>query len=126
MDKLPVYRKVDWNKTKFNLANLRLGDSEYSLNLRRFVCRFIREPNEDNPHADFNKQCPFGLKCENCATKEPLISCRELGLVFGHSDENIVSNWENGRTIPDIEDILFYSIMSKMPIDQILEFKKNK
>ncbi len=111
--------KIDWVKTGENLADLRMNN----FNLRRYVCYFNKKENEHNvSKLGYRPKytCFFGYKCEEC-TKEMdrSISVQELANVFGLS-RDIINNWETGRTIPDIEDLLMYSKITKLSIEDIL------
>ena len=111
--------KIDWIKTGENLANIRMNN----LNLRRYVCYFNKKKNEHKVLSlDFRPKytCFSEYECETC-TKEmdQLISVQELANVFGLS-RDVINNWETGRTIPDIEDLLLYSKITGLSIEDIL------
>ncbi|MCM1043055.1 MAG: helix-turn-helix domain-containing protein [Corallococcus sp.] len=105
-------RVIDWQKTGLKLKLLRCDN----LNLRRYVCR----------------QLSLGLKmrhickaenCENCIFEvDNQISQAELAEVMNVSD-SIITNWENGRTPPELEDLLFYADICKIDLFDIIVFK---
>lgn len=87
-------RYIDWESTGTRLQELRLGN----FNLRRYCCFKNRTDSGD---------CE-GLNCEKCRKgMDNMISRRELALVFS-TTENVVVNWETGKTPPQLEDLLLY------------------
>lgn len=99
---------VDWSKTGKKLEMLRLHNEE----LRRYVCFYIKTKNHD---------CE-GTNCEKCFLEmDKSISRRELSEVFLTS-ENVITNWENGKSIPQIEDILLYCEITKLDLLDILVY----
>lgn len=104
---------IDWEATGNKLYRLR-SDNE---NLRRFVCSVLRQGTEKckNESGD----------CENCTDKyiDKSISRPELGEVFGVAD-NVINNWESGRTKIGIEDLLFYCQIAQIALDDILVYHK--
>ena len=111
--------KIDWIRTGEKLADLRMNN----LNLRRYVCYFNKKRNEHNlDDLSYRPKytCFSEYKCEEC-TKEmdKLISVQELANVFGKT-RDVINNWETGRTMPDIEDLLLYSKITGLSIEDIL------
>lgn len=101
-------KNINWVKTGKNLKLLRCDN----LNLRKYICKEIKT----------EKEVCDGKSCENCRfDMDHSISQAELGKVFGVT-ESIVANWETGRTIPQIEDMLFYSEICRIPLEEILIF----
>lgn len=102
----PIQRQfIDWKKTGRNLQMLR----EDNIELRRCVCSALKHDKGD---------CT-----EECATcrfeMDNHISRKELADVFGVS-ESVIFNWENGRTVVDYEDLLFYAQLSKLSLREIV------
>ncbi len=98
---------VNWEKTGFKLQLLRNDN----INLRRYVCytmRYLRGECGDN--------------CDECVYKmDRSISRAELAEVFNVS-ESVVYNWERGKTPIAIDDLLFYSQIAKVTIEEIVVF----
>ena len=103
-----IYRKfIDWKKTGRNLQLLR----EDNIELRRAVCGALRHDSGD-----------CGGSCMDCKfDMDNHISRKELSEVFGVS-ESVIFNWENGRTVVDYENLLFYSQLSKISLEDIVIF----
>ena len=101
-------QQIDWIKTGINLQQLR----QTNLNLRRYVCFFLR----------YNAgEC--GDKCETCQyNMDKSISRGELGAVF-HVSESVIFNWENGRTLISLEDLLYYCQIAKVELEDIIVFR---
>ena len=100
---------VDWGKTSKNLRLLRNDN----LNLRRYVCFVLRTKREE---------CD-GKSCDTCRfDMDNSISQAELAQVFSVS-ESMVANWETGRSIPSVDDLIFYAEICKLPLDDILVFQ---
>ena len=97
---------VDHVKTGRSLQMLR----EDNIELRRRVCEALRRESNgcDQPCAECSK-----FEMDNH------ISRPELATVFGVS-ENVIFNWEIGRTPISYEDLLFYSQLSGLPVEQIV------
>lgn len=108
-----VRKIIDWEATGNKLYRLR-SDSVY---LRRFVCSALRKDSGDcnNKSGD----------CDLCTDKymDKNISRPELAQVFGVS-ENVINNWERGKTMVGVEDLLFYCQIAKVPLDEILVYHK--
>lgn len=104
----PIHRQfIDWRKTGRRLQRLR----EDNIELRRQVCGALK-------HADAN----CSGDCASCEFEmDNHISRKELSEVFGVS-ESVIFNWENGRTAVDYENLLFYSALSQVDINQIIVF----
>lgn len=99
---------VDWQKTAKNLKLLRNDNIE----LRRYVCFVLRTKRND---------CE-GKTCDTCRfDMDNCISQSELAEVFNVS-ESMVANWENARSQPSIEDLLFYAQICKLTLDDLLVF----
>lgn len=100
-------QQINWEKTGYNLQLLRNDN----INLRRTVCKEL----------NFNKgNC--SCDCDNCRFEmDKSISRAELAKVFNVS-ENVIFNWENGKTPVSLEDMLFYCKISAVPLDSILVF----
>ena len=100
---------VDWNKTSKNLRLLRNDN----LNLRRYVCFVLRTKREE---------CE-GRNCETCRfDMDNSISQSELAQVFNVS-ESIVANWETGRSLPSVDDLLFYAEICKISFDEVIVYQ---
>ncbi|MDE7264722.1 MAG: helix-turn-helix domain-containing protein [Clostridia bacterium] len=104
----PLHRKfIDWKKTGRNLQLLR----EDNIELRRCVCGALKHDKTD-----------CRSECRDCRFEmDNHISRKELADVFGVS-ESIIFNWENGRTAVALEDLLFYSQISKKELADIIIF----
>ena len=104
-------RTIDWKNTAKNLQQLRRSNFE----LRRYVCRKLRVR---------DKECD-GTECDNCIYEmDNAISQKELAEVFGVT-ESTVANWENGRAIPNLDFLLFYSDICKIELlGGVVIFKK--
>lgn len=95
-------------KTGLSLKNLRCNNLE----LRRYACFFHRT----------REDICEGVNCEQCTFEMDIsISQAELAALFNVSD-NVIANWESGKTVPSYEDLLFYSSLTKLPIDKIVIF----
>lgn len=107
---MEIQRKyVDWHKTAVNLKLLR----QDNINLRRYVCRELKVR---------NAEC-LGENCKECKYEmDPSISRAELAQVFNVS-ESVVFNWENEKTIPTLDDLVFYSQICKLDLFEIVVFK---
>ncbi len=105
-----IQRKfIDWKKTGRNLQLLR----EDNIELRRQVCGALKHDKGD-----------CSGECAECRYEmDNHISRKELADVFGVS-ESVIFNWENGRTVVDYENLLFYSQITKIPLDGIVVFIK--
>ena len=102
-----VRKFVDRKKTGRNLQLLR----EDNIDLRRAVCSALKHDKD-----------ACSEMCENCKyDMDNHISRKELADVFGVT-ENVIFNWETGRTVVDYENLLFYSQLSKQKIDDIVIF----
>lgn len=100
---------IDWGKTAKNLKILRL----HNLNLRRYVCRSLKYQNAN---------CD-GM-CENCSLDmDPSISQKELAEVFNVS-EAVIVNWENQKSKPSIEDLIFYSEICGLDLYNVIVFQQ--
>lgn len=106
-----IRRKIiDWEKTAKNLKLLRCDN----LNIRRYVCRQLK----------VKRGLCVGENCDVCKFEmDNSISQGELAEVFNVS-ESMVVNWENFKSRPSLDDILFYSQISGLPLDEIVVFEK--
>ena len=104
----PIQRKfIDWEKTGKKLQFLR----EHNIELRRCVCNALKHDKGDCSAAC--SECEFEM--------DNHISRKELSDVFGVT-ENVIFNWEKGRTSVDYENLLFYAQLTKLDIDDIVIF----
>lgn len=102
-------RYIDWTKTAKNLKLLRRDN----LNLRRCVCRQL---NFDKGECDGDcAGCKFDM--------DQSISQSELARVFNVSESMIV-NWENCKSRPQLDDLLFYSEICKIDLYDVIVFEK--
>ena len=103
-----VKRKfIDWANTAKNLKLLRRDN----LNLRKFVCR---ELNYDKGECN-------GV-CESCKfDMDHSISQTELAKVFNVSESMIV-NWENNKSRPQLDDLIFYSQICQIDLYDVIVF----
>lgn len=104
----PIQRNfIDWKKTGRNLQLLR----EDNIELRRCVCSALKHDSGD-----------CSGKCCDCKYEmDNHISRKELADVFGVS-ESVIFNWENGRTVVDYENLLFYSQLANIQLNEIVVF----
>ena len=111
---------INWNKTGERLADLRCNN----LNLRRYVCFFNKKYNEERSLDNLRPKytCFSNYDCLNCNKEmDKSISVQELANVFGKT-RDVVTNWETGKTMPDIEDLLLYSKITELDINEIVVF----
>lgn len=100
-------RYIDWDKTATNLKLLRNDN----INLRRYVCAQL---NLDKGNC--------GGNCETCKyDMDNSISQKELAAVFKVSDSMII-NWENGKSRPALEYLIFYSEICKIGLYDVIVF----
>lgn len=100
-------RYIDWEKTGRNLEELRLRNPR----LRRNVCSVLRRGSGD-----------CSGDCEGCRYEiDNHISRKELAEVFNVS-ENVVFNWETGRSNVQYDDLLFYAQLAESEVDEIVAF----
>lgn len=98
---------IDWRKTGKRLLNLRTGNT----NLRRYVCWYLKY-DKGNCSGD----------CGNCEYEmDASISRSELAAVFT-TTESVIFNWENGKTSPELEDLLLYAEICGIPLEQIVVY----
>lgn len=112
--RMKILRKfIDWKTTGTNLYRLRSDNAS----LRRYVCSAHRK-NTDRCTND-------SYDCDSCTNvhMDKNISRLELAQVFGVS-ENVINNWESGRTAIGIEDLLFYCQIANVTLDDILVYQK--
>ena len=104
-----IHRKrINWKKTGKRLLGLRNNN----LTLRRYTCWFLKY-DKGNCSGD----------CKNCEYEmDPSISRNELADVF-MTTESVIFNWENGKTPPEIEDIMLYSEITGIPLEGIIVFE---
>ena len=100
-------RYIDRDKTATNLKLLRNDN----INLRRYVCAQL---NIDKGNC--------GGNCETCKfDMDNSISQKELAAVFKISDSMII-NWENGKSRPALEYLIFYSDICKIGLYDVIVF----
>lgn len=98
---------INWEKTGKKLQLLRIDN----INLRRFCCKQLK----------FDKGNCSG-NCDLCVFEmDHSISRAELARVFNVS-ENMIVNWENGKSRPTMEDILFYADICEIELFDVLIF----
>ena len=98
---------IDWSKTAKNLKLLR----QDNINLRRYVCSQL----------NFDKGDCDGL-CETCKfDMDHSISQAELAKVFSVS-ESMVVNWENKKSRPQLDDLIFYSQICDIDLYDVIVF----
>ena len=99
--------EVDRDATGERLQRLR----KYNLHLHRYVCHEL--------HPLKKKQICDGTDCERCEAdnfeEEDINQC-DLAKVMGVATSQI-ANWENGKSIPSLENLIFYCRICK--IDKI-------
>lgn len=100
---------IDWDKTAINLKLLRRDD----IVLRRNVCRILRY--DDANCSGICGECKFDM--------DHSISQAELAKVF-KVPENRIVNWENGKSKPQLEYILYYCDLSEKGIDEVIVFAR--
>ena len=103
-----IERKIiDWKKTGKRLRGLRNNDKR----LRRYVCWFLK----------YDKGECSGI-CDECEYEmDASISRVELADVFCTS-ESVIFNWENGKTPPELEDLLMYSEITGRTLEDIIVY----
>lgn len=100
-------RYIDWQNTAKNLKLLRNDN----INLRKFVCKTLSEK---------VRGC-LG-ECETCKfDMDHSISQYELSKAFKVSESMIV-NWENGKSKPPLEYLLFYSDVCGISLNDVIVF----
>lgn len=98
---------IDWAKTAKNLKLLR----QDNINLRRYVCSQL----------NFDKGNCDGL-CDTCKfDMDNSISQSELAKVFNVS-ESMVVNWENNKSRPQLDDLIFYSQICGIDLYDVIVF----
>ena len=99
---------INWEKTAKNLKLLRMDN----MNLRRYVCRELKYQNAN-----------CSGKCETCRfDMDNRISQSELASVFNVSESMIV-NWENFKSRPSLEDLIFYSELCRIDLYDVIIFE---
>ena len=106
-----IKRKViDWDKTSKNLKLLRNDN----INLRKYVCRELNMRKKEYG-------CD-GADCDTCKyDMDTSISQAELAQVF-HLNESRIVSWENNRSKPTIEDLIFYSQICGIDLFEVIVF----
>ena len=84
---------------------------EHNFELRRAVCSALKHDKGDC--SGLCNECKFEM--------DNHISRKELAEVFGVSD-SVIFNWENGKTVVDYENLLFYAQLSGLTVDEIVIF----
>ncbi len=98
---------IDWANTAKNLKLLRRDN----INLRRYVCSRL----------NYDKSECSG-ECETCRfDMDESISQLELAKVFNVSESMIV-NWENNKSRPQLDDLLFYSQICGLDLYDVVVF----
>lgn len=98
---------IDWANTAKNLKLLRRDN----INLRRYVCSQL----------NYDKGECSG-ECETCKfDMDESISQLELAKVFNVSESMIV-NWENNKSRPQLDDLLFYSQICGLDLYDVIVF----
>ncbi len=98
---------IDWANTAKNLKLLRRDN----INLRRYVCSRL----------NYDKGECSG-ECETCKfDMDESISQLELAKVFNVSESMIV-NWENNKSRPQLDDLLFYSQICGLDLYDVVVF----
>ncbi len=98
---------IDWSKTAKNLKLLR----QDNINLRRYVCSQLYYGKRDC--VEDCAECKFGM--------DHSISQAELAKVFNVS-ESMVVNWENNKSRPQLEDLIFYSQICEVDLYEVIVF----
>ncbi len=102
---------VNWQKTAVNLRLLR----QDNINLRRYVCGVLRVK---------NGVCD-GANCADCKFEmDNSISRAELAAVFNVT-ESVVFNWENGKSLPTLDDLMFYAQICKLDLFDVVITEKS-
>lgn len=103
-----IFRKyIDWPKTAKNLKLLR----QDNINLRRYVCSQLYYGKRD---------CV--TDCAECKyDMDHSISQAELAKVFNVS-ESMVVNWENNKSRPQLEDLIFYGQICGIDLYEVIVF----
>lgn len=98
---------IDWANPAKNLKLLRRDN----INLRRYVCSQL----------NYDKGECSG-ECETCRfDMDESISQLELAKVFNVSESMIV-NWENNKSRPQLDDLLFYSQICGLDLYDVVVF----
>ena len=100
-------RYIDWSKTAKNLKLLR----QDNINLRRYVCSQLYYGKRDC--AATCEECKFGM--------DHSISQAELAKVFCVS-ESMVVNWENSKSRPQLDDLIFYGQICEINLSEVIVF----
>ncbi len=86
-----------------------------NITLRRNACRELSLRQTEGHDCDASN-------CANCRFEmDSTISQTELGLLMSASTD-MVANWESGRTIPALEDLLFYCEIADVDLSDIIVF----
>ena len=109
---------IDWDKTKDNLIDLRLNN----INLRKYVC-YYNKLNKEDIELREKYTCFNNFSCDECKNIDSKISRAELAFSLGVSDD-IIYNIETGKTIPDLEELILYSKISDVPLEEIIVIKE--
>ncbi len=99
---------IDWSATAHNIRLLRCDN----IKLRQKVCHCLSSRiAKGHVCRTFN--------CDGCTVMDSQISQAELSIVLGVSD-SIIANWENGRSIPTLEDLLMYAKVADVNLMDIV------
>ena len=100
---------VDWGRTAKNLKLLR----QDNINLRRYVCSRLYYGKRD-----------CAADCADCKfDMDHSISQAELAKVFNVS-ESMVVNWENSKSRPQLDDLIFYSRICGIDLYDVIVFEE--
>lgn len=100
---------VDWERTAKNLKLLR----QDNINLRRYVCSRLYYGKRD-----------CATDCADCKfDMDHSISQAELAKVFNVS-ESMVVNWENSKSRPQLDDLIFYSRICGIDLYDVIVFEE--
>lgn len=101
-------RRIDWRRTGIRLKNLR----DHHPTLQRYTC-YINHAAEGNCSGEC-ETCEFDL--------DRNVSRAELARVLA-TTESVIANWESGRTSPELEDLLYYTALCGIALEDILVFE---
>lgn len=110
------FEVVDRRATGEKLQRLR----KYDLNLHRYVCHELHSPT--------STYCS-GTDCDQCEAndfEEEDINQPDLARVMNVATSQI-ANWENGKSIPSLENLIFYCrICNIEKIEDLIVLEKPK
>ena len=101
-------RYINWTATGRRLEKLRDDNTE----LNRYVCWYLK-----------GRKGECGGVCETCDWEmDKHISRKELAEVFMVS-EAVLFNWENGRCNVPLDELMFYTEICKVPLENIVVYE---